>query len=133
MTERRQHRRAATGLPAGRVDRLAEPFARYMATETAAGFVLLLCTVVALVLSNSPWAPAYASVWETRVGLEFGPWEFARSLRHWINDGLMTLFFFLVSLELKRELVLGELRNGRIAALSISAALGGMLVPAMLY
>jgi Na+:H+ antiporter, NhaA family len=72
-------------------------------------------------------------VWETRVGLEIGSMEFARSVRDWINDGLMTLFFFLVALELKRELVLGELSNPRMAALSIAAAVGGMLVPAAAY
>jgi NhaA family Na+:H+ antiporter len=73
------------------------------------------------------------NVWETQIGFQVGAWDFARTLRDWINDGLMTLFFFLVSLELKRELVLGELRSPRMAALSISAALGGMLVPAALY
>jgi len=73
------------------------------------------------------------NIWEARVGLEIGSLEFTRSLRDWINDGLMTLFFFLVALELKRELVLGELSNPRLAALSIAAALGGMLVPAAAY
>src|SRR4030095_4350564 len=89
--------------------------------------------VAALVLSNSPWAHLFERVWETPIGLQLGSWEFARSLRHWINDGLMTLFFFLVALELKRELVLGELNDPRMAALSIIAALGGMVVPATLY
>ena len=73
------------------------------------------------------------NAWQTRVGFQIGSLEFARSLRDWINDGLMTLFFFLVALELKRELVLGELNNPRMAALSIAGAFGGMLVPAALY
>jgi NhaA family Na+:H+ antiporter len=73
---------------------------------------------------------SFESVWETSVGLQLGSFEFAKSLREWINDGLMTLFFFLVALELKRELVLGELNNPRMAALSIAASIGGMIVPA---
>ena len=120
-------------LPTEILDRLAKPFARFLAIEAAAGGTLLFFTVAALVLSNSPWAHSFLNVWETQIGFEVGAWEFARTLRDWINDGLMTLFFFLVSLELKRELVLGELRSPRMAALSISAALGGMLVPAALY
>jgi NhaA family Na+:H+ antiporter len=98
-----------------------------------AGAVLLSFAIAAVVISNSPWAHPFLNAWETRVGVEIGSLKFARSLRDWINDGLMTLFFFLVALELKRELVLGELNNPRMAALSIAAALGGMLVPADLY
>lgn len=112
---------------------MTKPFARFLRIESAAGVGLLLATVVALVLSNSPWAHFYEQIWETPFGFQFGSLEFARSLRHWINDGLMTLFFFLVALELKREMILGELHNPRMAALSIAAALGGMLVPAALY
>ncbi|RPH66830.1 MAG: Na+/H+ antiporter NhaA [Burkholderiales bacterium] len=114
-------------------DRLTGPLSRFLRIEAAGGVVLLLFTVAALALSNSPWAQLYADAWEMRVGLQAGPLEYARSSREWINDGLMTLFFFLVALELKRELVLGELNNPRMAALSIAAALGGMLVPAVLY
>ncbi|HXV60325.1 MAG TPA: Na+/H+ antiporter NhaA [Vicinamibacteria bacterium] len=124
---------ALSRLPRVLVDRLTKPFARFLLIETAGGVVLLLFTVSALVLSNSQWAHLFSNVWETRVGFQFGSFEFARSLRDWINDGLMTLFFFLVALELKRELALGELKNPRAAALSIAAALGGMLVPAVLY
>jgi NhaA family Na+:H+ antiporter len=120
-------------LPTELLDRLAKPFSRFLAIEAAAGAILLLFTVAALVLSNSTWAHSFLNVWETQIGFQVGAWDFARTLRDWINDGLMTLFFFLVSLELKRELVLGELRSPRMAALSISAALGGMLVPAALY
>ncbi|UCH53024.1 MAG: Na+/H+ antiporter NhaA [Pseudomonadota bacterium] len=133
MNEEPQVRTEFTGLPEGLVDHLTKPFARFLRIESAAGVVLLLATCVALVLSNSPWVHLYEHFWETSLGLQFGSFEFARSLRHWINDGLMTLFFFLVALELKRELILGELNNPRMAALSIAAALGGMLVPAALY
>jgi NhaA family Na+:H+ antiporter len=133
MKDEQRGNAESTRLPTEILDRLAKPFARFLAIEAAAGGTLLLFTVAALVLSNSPWAHSFLNAWETQIGFHVGAWEFARSLRDWINDGLMTLFFFLVSLELKRELVLGELRNPRMAALSISAALGGMLVPAALY
>jgi NhaA family Na+:H+ antiporter len=122
-----------THLPKEFVDYLKKPFIRFFHIEAAGGAVLLLFTVAALVLSNSPWTYLYEHAWETMIGLNLGSLEFTRSIRDWINDGLMTLFFFLVALELKRELILGELNNPRIAAYSIAAALGGMLVPAGLY
>jgi NhaA family Na+:H+ antiporter len=123
----------ATRLPKEFVDRLTRPFTRFLRIESAGGAILILFTVAALVLSNSPWAHAFAQAWETQIGLQLGTLEFVRSLREWINDGLMTLFFLLVALELKRELVLGELNNPRMASLSIAAALGGMIVPALIY
>ncbi|MDH5648188.1 MAG: Na+/H+ antiporter NhaA [Gammaproteobacteria bacterium] len=122
-----------TRLPKEFVDRLTNPFVRFLHIQSASGAILLLFTVAALVLSNSPWADAFDHAWETQIGLQVGSLEFARSLREWINDGLMTLFFFLVALELKRELVLGEMNKPRMAALSIAAALGGMIVPAAIY
>lgn len=122
-----------TQLPKALVDRLTKPFVRFLHIESAGGAILLLFTIAALVLSNSPWAESFEHAWETPVNLQVGSLEFARSLREWINDGLMTLFFFLVALELKRELVLGELNKPRMAALSIAAALGGMIVPVGIY
>jgi len=133
MSQDRQVTAGRDRLPAELVDRLTKPFAWFLRIETFSGGVLLLSTVVALALSNSPWADAYSNVWELSLGIRIGSFEFARSSREWINDGLMTLFFFVVALELKRELVLGELREPRKAAFSIAAALGGMLVPAALY
>jgi len=122
-----------TRLPSAPVDRFFRPFARFLRIEAAGGAVLFACAVAALVLSNSRWAESFEHIWELRVSFAIGPLEIDRSIREWINDALMTLFFFLVSLELKRELVLGELKSLRMAALSIAAALGGMLVPAGLY
>lgn len=133
MSEARHVDAELARLPRELVDGLIKPFARFLNIEAAGGAILLLFTVAALVLSNSPWAHPFLNAWETPIGLQIGSLEFERSLREWINDGLMTLFFFLVALELKRELVLGELNNPRMAALSIAAALGGMLVPAALY
>lgn len=124
---------ALARLPREFVDRLANPFARFLRIETLGGAVLLAAAVAALVLANSPWAHFFASIWETSIGVRVGSIELARPLRDWINDALMTLFFFLVAVELKRELVLGELSDLRVAALSIAAALGGMVVPATIY
>ena len=123
----------STGLPSEMADRITEPFGRFLKIEAAAGGTLLLATLVALILSNSTWSTPFLAFWETPIGLHFGPLDFTRSLRHWINDGFMTVFFFVVALELKRELVLGELRNPRIAALPFAGALGGMLVPVAIY
>jgi Na+:H+ antiporter, NhaA family len=120
-------------LPSELSDLFTKPFARFLKVEAAAGIMLLFATLAALILSNSAWSTPFLAFWETPVGLHFGPLNYARSLRHWINDGLMTFFFFVVALELKRELVLGELRSLRTAALSFAGALGGMLVPASLY
>ncbi len=120
-------------LPQDLIDKLTKPIKRFLHIQASASLVLLLFTVIALVLSHSMWGDAFLAVWETPMGINVGSFIFIRSLREWINDALMTLFFFLVALELKRELVLGELKHPRVAALSIVAAFGGMLVPAALY
>ena len=129
----RQINEGTPQLPSELIDWLTKPIIRFLRIEATAGTVLLLFTIAALVLSNSAWAHLFLEAWETPAGIKIGAFEFTRSLREWINDALMTLFFFLVALELKRELVLGELRNPRTAMLSIMAALGGMLVPAVIY
>src|SRR5690349_20164536 len=95
-------------LPSESADLFTKAFARFLRIEALSGAVLLLCTIIALVLSNTPWAPQFLGFWELKAGFSIGGLEFGRSLKHWVNDGLMTLFFFVVSLELKRELVLGE-------------------------
>ena len=133
MSDARREDTHLSPLPRELVDRVTSPLAWFLRIEAGGGIILLLFTIGALLLSNSPWADSFLNAWETRIGVQIGSVEFVRSLRDWINDGLMTLFFFLVALELKRELVLGELRNPRLAALSIMGALGGMLVPAALY
>ncbi|MCJ9429649.1 Na+/H+ antiporter NhaA [Kordiimonas marina] len=120
-------------LPHELADWITKPFARFLKIEAAAGGLLLLAVLLALTLANSSWSMPFLRFWETPVGFHFGALEFSRSLRHWINDGLMTFFFFVISLELKRESVLGELRNIRTAALPFVAALGGMIVPVSVY
>ena len=133
MTDDRPVNGTFAKLPRALVEGLTRPFSRFVQIETAAGAVLLAATLVALLLANSPWADAFHAIWEFRIGVQMGSVEAVRSLKEWINDGLMTLFFFLVALELKREIVLGELGQPRVAALSIAAAAGGMLVPAAIY
>ncbi|MFM2042027.1 MAG: hypothetical protein RLY86_603 [Pseudomonadota bacterium] len=120
-------------LPRGPTDPLMAPLARFLRIEALAGAALLLCAVIALGLANSPLAGSYHALWVQPVGLRVGDIEWTRPLRTVINDGLMTLFFFVITLELKRGLLLGELRDRRVAVLPIVAAVGGMLVPAALF
>lgn len=120
-------------LPRVPADRLAKPFMRFIRIEAMAGAVLLLSTLFAVTLANSPWATSFLALWDIHAGINLGSVEISRSLKHWINDGLMTLFFFVIALELKRELVLGELRDPRVAALPIAAAIGGMIAPAAVF
>ncbi|MBA3498452.1 MAG: Na+/H+ antiporter NhaA [Gemmatimonadales bacterium] len=115
------------------IERMLAPFQRFTRTEAASGIVLLVCTVAALAWANSPWAASYEHLWETELILAVGPLSAQGTLHDLINDGLMALFFFLVGLEIKREMLAGELASVRMAALPIAGALGGMLVPALLY
>jgi NhaA family Na+:H+ antiporter len=110
-----------------------DTFQRFVSTEAAGALVLLACTAIALALANSPWADAYHRLWETALTLGTQGSGLTLSLRHWVNDGLMALFFFLVGLEIKREMLGGELADRRSAALPVAAALGGMIVPAAIY
>jgi NhaA family Na+:H+ antiporter len=120
-------------LPVTPVRRLMQPLASFLEIEAASGIVLLVCTVVALSIANSPWGHAWESFWHIEAGLSFGGWELHASLAHWVNDGLMTIFFFLVGLEIKREVTHGELRSPKKAALPILAAFGGMVAPAGIF
>ncbi|CAA0099606.1 Na(+)/H(+) antiporter NhaA [BD1-7 clade bacterium] len=129
----RDKRGHPTQLPKEYIDWVVRPITRFVKIEAVAGVVLLLSTMLALSLANSPLRESFDSLWRMPLGINIGTIVFERSLHAWINDAVMTLFFFLIALELKRELVLGELRNPRLAMLSISAALGGMLVPALVY
>lgn len=112
---------------------IARPLRTFLNTEQAGGIILLVATIVALIWANSPFASSYDSLWRTEIGLRVGELEVMEDLRHWINDGAMTLFFFVVALEIKRELVVGELNEIRKAMIPIIAAAGGMVVPALLF
>jgi Na+:H+ antiporter, NhaA family len=119
--------------PTERFDAIASPFQRFIHTEAAGGVVLLVAAITALIIANSAFGPGFEAFWSTPVGLRVGDVVWEHSLRHWINDGLVTLFFFVVGLEIKREVVTGELSKQGAIALPFAAALGGMLVPALLY
>jgi len=105
----------------------------FLRIEAMAGAVLLLSTLLALALANSPWSTSFLALWDSPAGIRLGSVEISRSLKHWVNDGLMTLFFFVIALELKRELALGELRDPRVAALPVAAAIGGMVAPVGIF
>ena len=108
-------------------------FQRFFRTETLGGLVLLGFGLVALAIANSPLSDAYNHVWEIPLTLGITPHELSLNLHDWINDGLMAVFFLLVGLEIKRELLAGELASVRQAALPIACAIGGMVVPALIY
>jgi len=113
--------------------RLILPAQRFIFTVGATGRVLMVAAVVALVVANSPWAGRWEALWSHHVAIDLGFLAVDHSLRHWINDGLMTIFFFLVTLEVKREVLHGELSSRARAMLPLAAALGGMVVPAGIY
>jgi NhaA family Na+:H+ antiporter len=122
-----------SALPHELADSFTHPLARFLKLESATGVILMVAAFAALAFSNTSFSESYSRFWETPLGIHFGGLDFTRSLRHWINDGLMTLFFFVVALELKRELAHGELHGLRMVAFSFAGALGGMLVPASVF
>ena len=112
---------------------IARPLREFLETESAGGLVLLAAAAVALIWANSPFSSSYRALWATDLSIRLGPYVIAMDLRHWINDALMAIFFFVVGLEIKREVVVGELSTARKAALPAVAAVGGMVVPALIY
>ena len=120
--------------PAARVANLVlRPVQAFVATESAGGIALLAATIAALAWANSPWDGSYRDLWSTHVGFDTGLISLRASLVHAVNDGLMAIFFFLVGIEIKRELIDGELASRQKAALPVAAAFGGMVVPALIY
>jgi NhaA family Na+:H+ antiporter len=114
-------------------DKILTPFEEFIHRQTTSGLLLMITAVLALTLANGSLASAYEHAVHTVMGVNIGSWALEMSLHHWINDGLMALFFFVVGLELKREILVGELAKPRNAALPIGAAVGGMVVPALIY
>ena len=110
-----------------------QPLERFLQIEASSGILLIVAAAVALCCANSGLADHYAAFWQTPVGLRFGGLAFERDLAFWVNDGLMAIFFFVVGLEIRREIHAGELSELRRASLPAAAALGGMIVPACLY
>lgn len=117
----------------GPIERLSFLFQEFFHTAAAGGILLLAAAVIALVWANSPWADVYSDLWATQVTVGANEFGLTKSLHHWINDGLMAVFFFVVGLEIKRELLVGELASPRRAALPAAAALGGAVIPALIY
>ena len=115
------------------IDNIRKPFEDFFFAEASSGILLLVAMVAALVLANSSLAGPFQKIWHTKFTIGYGSFELSMSLLHWINDGLMAVFFFFVGLEIKRELMIGELNNLRGAALPILAAIGGMIIPALLF
>lgn len=114
-------------------EKMLRPFTKFSEIEASSGILLLFCTLLALVWANSSWAESYTSLWQTKFTVGIGGGILSKPLLLWINDGLMAIFFFLVGLEIKREILIGELASLKQAILPIFAALGGMLVPAGIY
>ena len=120
-------------LPPTPIERILQPFQNFVHTESSGGIALLVAAVVALIWANSPIWETYHGVWGTYLSLGVGEWSFRLSAHHFINDALMAVFFFLVGLEIKRELLVGELASVRAATLPIAGAVGGVVVPALIY
>ncbi len=112
---------------------LSGPLRRYLSTEAGSASLLLAATLAALVWANSPWSDAYVALWSADASLSVGGWTLSMDLGHWVNDGLMALFFFVIGLEVRREFSIGELTDRRRAVIPVVAALGGLTVPALLY
>lgn len=125
-------RQTTTPLERG-LEWVLSPFEEFIHHQATAGILLLVATIAALIVANSPYEHLYSGVLETPLGLFAGGWRIERSLLNWINEGLMALFFFLIGLEIKRELLVGDLRDPKRAVLVMLAALGGMLMPAGVY
>ena len=113
--------------------RFISPFRQFVRSQSFAGLLLFLAAILAFIWANSPYQMTYATLQHTHLALTLGGRGLDLSLEHWVNDGLMAVFFLLVGLEIKRELLIGELANPRRAALAVAGALGGMLLPALLY
>jgi Na+:H+ antiporter, NhaA family len=115
------------------VAQFAAPLRAYLQTETGGAALLLIATVVALLWANSPWGDSYADVWATEASISIGSFEVEENLRHWVNDGLMVFFFFVIGLELRRQLSMGELTDRRRVRVPVVAALAGLALPAVIY
>ena len=115
------------------VEQIVRPFQYFADKASSGGILLIAAAIVALVWANSPWGESYTGLWETQLSFALGPFSIEDDLTHWINDGLMAVFFLVVGLEIKREILVGELSSPRRAALPLAAAIGGAVLPALIY
>src|SRR5919106_2057446 len=111
----------------------AAPLRAFLRTETGSAGLLLCATVVALVWANSPVGDSYGDFWSTQMAIEIGDFEYREDLRHWVNDALMVFFFFVIGLELRRQLSMGELTERRLVMVPVLAALAGLALPAGVF
>ena len=114
-------------------EKVSTPLEHFIHAQTTTGVVLIFMTIVALILANSPLHGFYDEVFHLTISFNVGSWKLSHTIHHWINDGLMAIFFFLIGLEIKRNILVGELSNIKVAILPILSALGGMIVPALIY
>ena len=115
------------------VERIVRPFQEFTDKQFSGGIILIAATVIALAWANSPWGESYVALWHTKLTVGVGDVSLSKDLTHWVNDGLMAVFFLVVGLEIKREVLVGELSSIRNAALPVAAAVGGAVVPALIY
>ncbi len=108
---------------------IATPFEEFLHRQTTTGVLLIFCAIIALIIANSPLLDAYDRLLHMQIGLTIGDWSILHSVHHWINDGLMAIFFFVVGMEIKREVLAGELSSLKSASLPVIAAIGGIIVP----
>ena len=113
--------------------RVSTPFEHFLHAQTTTGIILMFMTLVALFLANTSFAEAYTHFFHTKIDFNVGSWKLSHTLHHWINDGLMAIFFFIIGLEIKREILVGELSTIKVAILPILSAVGGMVLPALIY
>jgi len=113
--------------------KVSTPFEHFLHAQTTTGIILMSMTIVALILANTPLADIYSHLFHIKIDFSVGSWSLSHSLHHWINDGLMAIFFFMVGLEIKREVLIGELSEIKVAILPILSAIGGMILPALIY
>ncbi len=116
-----------------RFEKITTPFEEFLHAQTTTGIILIVMTILALILANSALSETYAHFFHTKVDFSIASWELSHTIHHWINDALMAVFFFLIGLEIKREVSVGELSNIKVAILPILAAIGGMIFPALIY
>lgn len=115
------------------VERALSPFQRFASQQASSGFLLIIASLLAFAWANSPWSAHYFELWHTKIGFQFGDFAFKKDAHFWLNEGLMSIVFLLVGLEIKRELLVGEISTPRKALMPLFAALGGMVAPALIY
>src|SRR5688572_28161582 len=120
-------------MPTQKVDKIFKPIERFLHSESTAGIVLLISAVIAMIWANTAWHDSYHHLWEYNISIYVGDYGINKTLHEWINDGLMAMFFFVIGLELKREIMAGELSDMGKAMLPLIAAFGGMVLPALIY